>query len=316
MLQCRKIKGSQNWYIRGTVAGHRVYESTGTSDRRHAEEYGRILQERLYAELVLGQKPDATFAEAVNVYLDAGRSGRFLAPLVRAIGAVALSEITQQTVDGLALRLFPTAQPATRVRQVYGPVSAVIRYAAEVGLPGAVWRPLKKPKVQRKPVQWATDDYLDKLLAHCDAHLRAVILIMTYTGLRSGEVLRTTPQDYLMRPGWVFVGRMKNGEAAFAPLPPEAAAAAAAVGYRWKWRDASALARAIRRAAERAGLDYRRAHVLGRHAFAARLLQAGHDIKLVKEAGRWKSLAVVDQNYGHMEQRFVHEAMLKVARKA
>jgi integrase len=59
----------------------------------------------------------------------------------------------------------------------------------------------------------------------------------------------------------------------------------------------------LQRASKRARLDYLSSHQIGRHTFAARLLNAGYDIKTVKEAGRWKKLAIVDERYGHLEQR-------------
>lgn len=61
---------------------------------------------------------------------------------------------------------------------------------------------------------------------------------------------------------------------------------------------------------------YLSTHQVGRHTFAARLLNAGFDIKTVKEAGRWKKLAIVDETYGHLEQRAAHDAMLSVATRA
>jgi len=50
--------------------------------------------------------------------------------------------------------------------------------------------------------------------------------------------------------------------------------------------------------------------------FAARRLNAGYDIKTVKEAGRWKKLAVVDESYGHLVQRAAHRAMIDLAEKS
>jgi integrase len=110
-----------------------------------------------------------------------------------------------------------------------------------------------------------------------------------------------------------------NGEPALVPLPEEALAAVRAImpqdpdapvfGYRF----GSGINKALRTAAKRAGLPHLSIHKIGRHTFAARLLNAGYDIKTVKEAGRWKTLDVVDETYGHLEQRYIHDAMLAVA---
>jgi site-specific recombinase XerD len=84
-------------------------------------------------------------------------------------------------------------------------------------------------------------------------------------------------------------------------------------GRVWPWTSPQGFRRALQAACGRAGLQYLAPHKVGRHAFAARLLKAGYDIKMVKEAGRWKKLQVVDDSYGHLEQRAAHQAMLQVA---
>jgi site-specific recombinase XerD len=71
----------------------------------------------------------------------------------------------------------------------------------------------------------------------------------------------------------------------------------------------------LKRAAKRAKLKYLSPHKIGRHAFAARMLSQGYNLKTVKEAGGWASLSVVNDNYGHFEQSHAHEAMLNAAQK-
>jgi integrase len=164
---------------------------------------------------------------------------------------------------------------------------------------------------------WATDEYIDLLLPHCGPALRAAVLVMTYTGLRTGEVLGLDAAAFRVEPGKVLVAKTKNGEAALVPVPPVALDAVEAVlprsGTPWPWTSPQGFRRALANACASAQLQYLSPHQIGRHAFAARLLRAGYDIKTVKEAGRWKKLQVVDESYGHLEQRAAHRAMLKVA---
>ena len=61
-----KIK---NWYVRGTVAGQSIYESTGTADRAQAKEYRDKRQSDLWKRHVYGEKATMTFEE----YRDAPR---------------------------------------------------------------------------------------------------------------------------------------------------------------------------------------------------------------------------------------------------
>jgi integrase len=79
------------------------------------------------------------------------------------------------------------------------------------------------------------------------------------------------------------------------------------------YRTSQGANKALAKAAERAGIEYLSCHEIGRHTFAARILGAGYDLKTLKEAGRWKKLAVVDECYGHLEQGQYHDAMLAVA---
>lgn len=315
MLHLKREKRSPYWYVRGRVCGVRVYQSTGTTAREEAEEYAHKLESDIYKARALGHKQPATWARAVNLYLDGGGEDRFLLPLVDLWRELPLSDITQETIDRAARDLYPKATPATRIRQVYTPVRAVLRRARKANLEGAPSLEVELPKTTRKPVRYANDEYLAKVLAVSPPALKAVLLIMTYTGLRTGEVLSRTPEDFALEVGWLDVRKTKNSEPAMVPLPPEAYEAAESVGFRWPWKSASALAHALQRACKAAGVPYMKAHSIGRHAFAARLLREGYDIKLVKEAGRWKSIAVVDQNYGHLEKRHVHEVMRKVAKR-
>jgi integrase len=215
MLRLKRERNSPYWYIRGTVAGHRIYESTRTTDRRQAEAYRQKREREIYAASALGHKPADTWSRAVNVYLDHGRPGRFLLKLVDLWGDLPLDRIDQQEVDRAARALYPNVSNATLVRQVYGPVSAVLYHAVDCGLEGVSIRRVKFPKVaKRKVTEWATDDYLALLLPHCGPALQAAVLTMTFTGLRTGEVLGLDAGAFKVQPAMVLVPKTKNGEAA------------------------------------------------------------------------------------------------------
>jgi integrase len=318
MLRLQREPNSPYWYIRGRVAGHPIHESTRTTDRRKAEAYRRKREAEIYDAAALGRKPAGTWGQAVNCYLDHGKSPRFLLPLVDLWGDKSLDKIDQAEIDRVAKTLYPHVCNATLVRQCYGPINAVLRHAAECGIEGVSPRRIKFPKVpKRKVTRWADDDYLAQLLPHCDPELAAVVLLMTYTGLRTGEALSLTVRSFKVQPGRVLVDHTKNGEAASVKLPPRVQEAVMAVmpaaGRAFAWSTSQGLCRALQAACQRAGLDYLAPHKIGRHAFAARLLRRGYDIKTVKEAGRWKKLAVVDESYGHLEQRAADAAIVDVA---
>ncbi len=310
---------SPNWYIRGTVAGIGICESTGTADRDQAEAYRIKREGEVYKAGALGIEKPGTFAAAVRAYLEAGGERRFMMPLLTYFKEMPLNRIDQAAIDRAAHELFPGTKASTRIRQVYTPMGAVLKRAAKARMPGAVYAPLEKPKVEKVPVQRANADHLARLLPHCGANLKAWVLVSSQTGLRASEMIRQRRADYELRTGWVAIGMTKNGEPALVPISEAALDAAAAVMPQddtrpvFGYYTVQGVNSALRRAAKRAGVPYLSSHEIGRHTFAGRILDAGYDIKTLKEAGRWKKLAVVDERYGHMEQRTVHDIMRSVA---
>lgn len=312
-------KRSPYFYLRGTVAGVRVFESTETTDRKAADEKRAQREAEIYASAGLGKQRSATVAEAMKAYIAAGGEDRFILPLLDHFTERPLSAIRQADIDAAAKTLYPDAKPSTLVRQVYTPMKAVLRHALKAEMPGAVYREIIPPAFDTPMANWGTDEHLQAIMDQSGSRLRAWILVSTYTGLRASEMIRQRPADYSKRDGWVQIGRTKNGEPAFVPVPPEALDAVNAVmpdGIQpvFGYHTVQGVNSALRRAAKRAKVPYLSTHEIGRHSFAARILGAGHDIKALKEAGRWKKLQVVDDRYGHLEIRAVHEMMLNVAK--
>lgn len=320
-LKIIKIPQSQNWYIRGTVAGRLVFESAGTRDRQLAEAKRARLESRIYREVELGldASDPVSFAEAAHAYMTATGRTKFMAPIIRHFGAATIDRIGQAQADQAADQIYPGTKPATRVRMAYTPIIAVLNFAAARKMPGAAPPEIVKPKIARTAVEWLTDDELKLLLPHCNPRLAALILLMTDTGCRVGEAIRLTRHAFTRRAGHVYLGKTKNGKPRLPPLIPSTAAAITAImpaepfarvfGYGHRTSVNTAIARACRRA----GLARSSPHRLGRHSFAARLLGAGHSLKLVQQAGGWESMAVVADTYGHLEQSQADDAMRQAA---
>lgn len=318
-LKLVRKKGTPNWYVRGTVARQYIDETTRTTDRRLAEAYKIRLERVTYEEAALGQRQPATWPEAVTAYLDHGKSERFILPVLEAFGSMPLTEIGQHEVDRAARRAFPKALPATLVRQFYTPVIAILNHAERAKLPGAAAARISKPKIRRKPVQWASDDYLAALIQCCTPRLAAGVLLMTYTGLRAGEVVRLRRSAFTAVPGKVLVGKTKSGKSRLIALSDATRKAVEAVLAKDEFtpalglRSRDSLRGGLAWAARRAGLPYLSAHKIGRHAFAARLLGLGYSLEVVRQAGGWATLKVLSENYGHLEQSQIDDAVLAAA---
>lgn len=310
MLKIKRYpKQSPNWYVRGTVAGVYIFESSGTADKAQAERYRFKRQNEVYEEAALGKVKSATFADAVDAYLNHGKQGRFLTPLVRYFKDTPLDKIGQLEIDRAANILYPKAKASTLNRQVYGPAIAVMWFAAKAKMPGATAPIVSMRKVVKPVVRPADDEHIAKLLPHCSEGLRALIILMTYTGLRTGEALRVKQED--VKDGYIIVGKTKNGQPRMVPTPAA-----------WEYPDngfgfgtTQGVGRAIRQASLRAGVRYLDGHELGRHGFAARWLANGGSLKALQEAGGWEKLGTVSDHYSHLEQSDVHAFMRKLSEK-
>lgn len=310
MLRLKRYpKFSPNWYVKGTVAGVYVSESTKTANRSQAEAYKLKRETEVYNEAALGKVKPATFADAVTAYLEHGKPDRFLTPLLDHFTETPLNKIAQAEIDKAANALYPKAKASTLNRQVYGPMIAVLRHAVRAKLEGATVPLVSMRKVQKPIVRPADDEHIAKLLPHCSEGLRALIILMTYTGLRTGEALRVKQED--IRDGYIRIDKTKNGKPRLVPSP---------TGFLWPeggfgFSTTQGVGRAIRRASKAAGLPLLDGHEIGRHGFAARWLASGGSLKALQEAGGWEKLGTVSDHYAHLEQSDVHAFMRKLSEK-
>jgi hypothetical protein len=117
--------------MRGTVRGIRIEESTGTDDKKIAEEIRARREAELLTESIYGRRATATFAQAALSYLEQGGSIRYLNRIISYFGTTPLTRIDQDAIDRGARTLYSNVSNSTRIRQFYGPV----RTPENFGLP-------------------------------------------------------------------------------------------------------------------------------------------------------------------------------------
>ncbi len=185
-----KAGRSPFWRVRGTEFSIPIDRSTQTSDRRLAAKL--LAQWRTEAQRLAVAPPDEkrglTFASASIAYMNAGGEKRFLAPLLKHFREKALAKIDQAAIDAAAVALYPESTPATRNRQVYSPVSAILRHAGVI-------MPLRRPKGAHdgRRLDWLRQDQAFALLdAASIIHERfgALLKFLLYSGVRLSEALR------------------------------------------------------------------------------------------------------------------------------
>lgn len=154
--------------------------------------------------------------------MDAGGDPRFLPPLIAHFKDTPINKITQAMIDEAALQLYPRHTPATRNRDVYTPISAIMRRAGHVMV-------LRRPKgAQGTPrTAWLKPEEAKRLLRSCASvgpRFGALCQFLLYTGCRLSEGLELQWSDLHLEENFAHVRHTKNGEPRAVHLPPGVAA--------------------------------------------------------------------------------------------
>lgn len=292
------------FHIRGTVQGRRVDESARTRVRAEAEQIKARLEADLFTRSVYGDKAVATFAEAVDLYTLAGKPTDHLAPLVSRVGLTPIREIDQAFVDRLAVEMKPDAAPATRIRQIYTPFSAVINFAAP-----KLCDPIKlvKPKGAGKRVDFLTPAQAETLLGFLPAHLSRLAAFYLATGCRATEALNLEWRDVSVGGERVVFWNTKMNYSrgvdlqhrARQNLPPRPDKN----DFVWlnsegdPWHAYDGVNLMLGRHCERNGFRHVHCHLF-RHTWATWAYAVTRDLNFLMQAGGWKSPTMV-LRYAH-----------------
>ena len=207
---------SPNWTIRGTYLGIAIDRTAGTPQKKLA---ARVLA-KLKADVECGALTPAgapTFASAALSYVKAGGSTRFLSPLVEHLETTPLTRIDQAEIDRVAAALYPNGGPATRNRQVYTPVSAILRHA---GVAIVIRRPKGAQGTPR--TAWLEPPQAFALMSASDAvgpTFSALVTFLLYTGARLGEALALKWEDVDLDRKRVTIRQTKTEGVRAAVLP-------------------------------------------------------------------------------------------------
>ncbi len=216
-LHAPKAGRSPYWRMRGTYMGIRIDKSTGTTDRRVASKILAATRDQIERGAI-SNRAGPNFASALVSYLDAGGSQRFMTPLLEYWQETPLAEITQPALDACAVTLYPKATAATRNRQVYTPMSAVLRHAG-------VKEAFRRPKGWRGEARtdWLRPEDARRLLEAATARNKRFGALLTYllfTGCRLGEALSLTWEDVRLSEATALVRKTKTGKPRAVHLPP------------------------------------------------------------------------------------------------
>ena len=225
-----------NYTIRGTYLKVYVDRSTGTPNKAVAQKI--LLQVRQQIERgELSQQADIgpTFLSAALAYIKAGGESRFVGVynedtkkwngLIAHFGETPLAEVDQQMVDEAAMAILPNATNATRNRQVYTPLSAIMKRAG-------IKQTFKRPKGARgnRRLSWLQPEQafaLFKAASERDPEFGLFLRTLVYTGMRLSEALKAKVDLLDLSKGYLFLPTTKPGEPRGVHLPPHLVAALA-----------------------------------------------------------------------------------------
>ena len=218
---------SGNWYIRGTVAGRRVYQSARTDDRALADAQRIRIERKILERASYGREATTTFAEAALTYLETGGEGRFLKKILEYFGPdTLLADIDNAAVSRAARALYPKAAPSTINRQLVTPISAVYKLASEDGLcPPRVFR---RRKGDRARLRWLTPEEAERMIVALTTdhplrrHALRPFAFFLGSGARPIDGIRLQVQTFYPATGEAFIPRSKNGEGRMVRLPRRA----------------------------------------------------------------------------------------------
>ncbi|WP_291732294.1 site-specific integrase [Leisingera sp. F5] len=302
-------KPSGNYFARGAVAGHNVYQSTGTSKRSEAEAWANRLETKLRERHAFGAKATLTFAEAAHEYMLAGGEGRFLAPILEHFGADTLVEtIGNDTLLEAAAKVYPDAAPATINRQLIGPVSAVIAMAAENGRANA--RKFRRLSVKNARTRWLTPAEFERLLTNAADHLAPILACLIGTGCRASEALGAEVDNWHPATGELWLPETKNGHARMVQMPERARDLILAAGvpedgqlfqtpkgqgYIMRHNGGGQIQTAFNTARDNAGLGPEVTPHVIRHTWATWYYAATKDYGRMLDLGGWRTASTAER---------------------
>lgn len=323
-MPLRIRKRGRVYYIRGTVRGQSVYETTGTSDPKAADLYRAKRETELYERAVLGARAPVSFGRAALAYLQAeprdAHTVAYVGRLVAYFGAATIAEAcTQEAADrACAAIMAPDAKPSSRNRGVYTPLKAIGRHAARLDWCAA---PLFSGKtVPKSATPFLTPPQALAMINGAEPHLKPLLRFLFCTGARLSEALDLHWQDVHLVDAIAMLRDTKNGKDRPAALPAAAVAELARLPHReghvFRRDDGEPYAdrhreeggqikTAWRTACKRAGLMANGRPIVTphatRHSWASWFYALTKDPFLLRHEGGWRSADMVER-YAHLMQ--------------
>ncbi len=304
---------SAYWWVRFTIGGREVRQSSGTKVRTDAEEFEHKLRARYWREAHLGEQ-QRTWKEAAERWLRerAGKRSierdRRIFAEYRELDAVAVRDISAETLAEIRTAREQVVSIST-VNREFALLRSVLNRAAKMWAGWLDHAPaVPMPRVEQGDPRWLTREQFKTLVKLLPRHTADMARFAVATGVRRGNITGLTWDrvDFKERFAYVPGSQAKGKRGIPIPLNDEALT----VLKRWRgkhdthvfvfrgkpvyqvatrrWRDAVAAA----------GLPGLRFHDL-RHTWASWHAQAGTPAYALRELGGWATDTMV-RRYSHL----------------
>lgn len=214
-----------------------------------------------------------------------------LRALATTFGGTLLGQITTKQVEQYKIRRAGEVSPQT-VNHELQCLRHLFTKAIEWGdADSNPALPVKKLPARNERLRYLSDDEEARLLAECSNHLRPIVTVALYTGMRESEVLGLRWADVDLENGIIHLEDTKNGRRRDVPMPRVARRTLADhprhirspyVFTKVSGDPFGRVDKGMRGACERAEIQDVVFHTL-RHTYASRLVMAGVDLLTVKE---------------------------------
>jgi integrase len=312
------FKRGNIWWTRFTTAnGERIRESTGTDDRKQAQEYHDRLKAKYWEVQKLGEKPERSWQDAVMRWLDETSHKasqhddihhlRWLDPY---LGALSLNNITRDRIDQMITQRKSEGVSNATVNRMLAVIRAILRRAS------LDWEWIDKiPRIKLLPepkrrIRWITREEAAALIEDLPEHLADMVRFSLATGLRQANVthLEWSQVDLERRIAWIHADQAKARKAISVPLNAEAVLVLRRQLGKHQTRVFTYQGKPVidvntkawRLALKRVGIVDFRWHDL-RHTWASWHVQNGTPLHVLQELGAWESVEMV-RRYAHLGQ--------------
>ena len=310
-LYCQK--GSPNWYFSISVGGKRLRPSTGTSDKKQAQEYADTFAARSWRQEKLGEQY-TDFATACLRWVKAETRGRSDVANIKFLRKAVGDDTDIRSIDGgTADLVLDGKSPATRRRYI-NTLSAICRLSGHDPK-------IKRPSAGQGRIRWLTKaewKRLQSALNTTSPHLSPLANFAVFTGLRMSNILNLEWSQCDLKRSIVIIhsDQSKSGKPIGIPLSADALKVLKRQQHKSvkhdKWVFPYLGGDPITRvsnhgwksACKAAGLDDINFHDL-RRSWTVWHLMSGTPVEVVQQLGGWATIAVLMKHYGHLSPSHV-----------